>query len=97
MALACGVRWRIGTRRPKTGWTARTDVIHTISYFYDAIGDLLTASDPAASYAYAYNVLGQATTITETVNGLATTVEAFACAGCSTQRCSAIVEGNSRG
>ena len=50
------------------------NVIQSFGYSYDLVGDLLSESDPAASYSYAYNVLGRSTTITQSIAGLTPTV-----------------------
>ena len=53
---------------------AQQNVIRTFAYTYDLVGDLLTASDPAADYDYAYDVLGRLTTVTQDIAGLTPTV-----------------------
>ncbi len=50
-------------------------VVYTISYTYDAVGDLLTASDDAATYEYDYDALGRLTGETQTIAGLTPVVE----------------------
>ena len=47
--------------------------IYTIGYSYDPEGDLLSASDPSASYAYAYNSMGENTSAAASITGLAPT------------------------
>jgi YD repeat-containing protein len=50
------------------------NVIFTATYTYDLAGDLLSASDANATYVYTYNKLGEATSITEDIAGLGSTV-----------------------
>ncbi len=48
--------------------------VYTISYTYDALGDLLTASDIGATYGYEYDALGRLTWETQTIDGLTPTI-----------------------
>ena len=64
----------LGEETAENWLDSSNNVIHTFSYTYDADGELLTASDPAASYAYSYDAMGRITTITENIAGLAPTI-----------------------
>jgi RHS repeat-associated protein len=50
------------------------NVTATTSYTYDAVGDMLTASDSEASYTYTYDALGRVLTKTEVFADLSATV-----------------------
>ena len=51
-------------------WKNGSVTVRTISYTYDAAGEMLTASDPSASYAYAYNSDGRVMTSSASIAGL---------------------------
>jgi RHS repeat-associated protein len=50
-------------------------VICTLSYSYDAAGQLLSAADPAAAYEFEYNLLGRLTSELQSLTGLAFDIE----------------------
>jgi RHS repeat-associated protein len=64
----------LGQQTAETWLDAQGTSVHTISYTYDTIGDLLTASDAAASYAYNYDALDRVTAVSQTIAGLAPTI-----------------------
>jgi YD repeat-containing protein len=55
-------------------WLNGSTVLRTLSYAYDAAGNLTSTSDPSASYTYAYDSLNRPTSVTTTLPGLAPSV-----------------------
>jgi len=51
-------------------WKNGETTVRTLSYTYDAASQMLTASDPAASYEYVYDNVGRATSVSATIDGL---------------------------
>ena len=78
----------LGQQTAENWLDAEGNPIYTFTYGYDTLGDLVTASDPTASYAYDYNSLGEATSITQSIAGLTPSVtltQQFDAAGDRTQ------------
>ena len=61
-------------RRTEERWLDGQTVLRTFAYSYDAAGQLLSASDPSATYNYSYDSLGQPLTITQSIAGLSANV-----------------------
>jgi YD repeat-containing protein len=51
-------------------WLDGSSVVRTLSYVYDAAGNLTSTSDPSASYTFAYDSLNRPTSVTTRVSGL---------------------------
>ncbi len=51
-------------------WKDGSTTVRTIGYTYDAAGEMLSPSDPSASYTYAYNNLGRVTSTAASIAGL---------------------------
>jgi RHS repeat-associated protein len=64
----------LGRRTAEDWLDSQEQTIYTCTYTYNLLGDLLTASDPAASYTYVYNVLGQLTQVNQQIDGLSADV-----------------------
>jgi RHS repeat-associated protein len=62
-------------RRTAENWLDGLSTVRTISYGYDAMGNLLSVSDPDASYDYEYDNLNRQTDVTQTISGLTPAVE----------------------
>jgi RHS repeat-associated protein len=52
-------------------WYDGASLVRTLSYSYDAAGQLLSAADPAAAYEFEYNLLGRLTSELQSLTGLA--------------------------
>jgi RHS repeat-associated protein len=57
-------------RNTQEVWKTGGSTVRTLSFTYDAAGQLTQASDPAATLAYAYDDLGRTTSETQTIAGL---------------------------
>ena len=64
----------LGNRTAENWLDYQGSVPHTISFSYDRLGELLSASDSGATDAYAYNGLGQVASVTQTIAGLTPSV-----------------------
>jgi YD repeat-containing protein len=51
-------------------WLDGSWVVRTLSYVYDAAGNLTSTSDPSAGYTYAYDSLNRPTSVTTALPGL---------------------------
>ena len=56
-------------------WMDGNTTVRTFSYGYDAVGNLLSASDPNATYAYTPDALGRLTSQTQQITGLTPEIE----------------------
>ena len=56
-------------------WYDGINLVRTLSFSYDAAGQLLTADDPAAAYEFDYDLLGRVTSELQTLGGLAFDIE----------------------
>jgi YD repeat-containing protein len=52
-------------------WKDGMSTVRTLAFEYDAIGQLLAASDPSAAYDYVYDPLGRITEVTSDLAGMA--------------------------
>jgi RHS repeat-associated protein len=52
-------------------WYDGASLVRTLSYSYDAAGQLLSAADPAAAYEFEYDLLGRLTSELQSLTGLA--------------------------
>ena len=57
-------------RNTQENWKDGATTVRALSYSYDAASQMLAASDPSASYTYAYDQLGRATSISNVIAGL---------------------------
>ena len=55
-------------------WWSGSTAVETMTYAYDAAGELISASDPNATYTYAYDGVGRSVSSTEQIAGLAATI-----------------------
>lgn len=56
-------------------WYVGVNLQRTISYDFDKVGNLLSVSDPAATYEYEYDNLNRVTVETQSIAGLTPTIE----------------------
>jgi len=61
-------------RRTSELWKDGQSTVRTFTFTYNRVGELLTAVDSAASYAYTYDGVGRATSIAASITGLTPTV-----------------------
>jgi YD repeat-containing protein len=57
-------------RRIEERWIDGESTVRTIGWQYDAAGQVLEVTDPAADYSFVYDGLGRATEITHDLTGL---------------------------
>ncbi|MGE3804743.1 MAG: RHS repeat domain-containing protein, partial [Gemmataceae bacterium] len=50
-------------RMTRESWLDGTSVVRTLDFTYDAIGNMLTASDPDSSYAFTYDAVNRVTSV----------------------------------
>lgn len=69
--------WEYDSRYRATNekWYDGVTLVRTLSFTYDAAGQLLTASDPAAGYGFEYDGLGRVTSETQSLGALAFDIE----------------------
>jgi RHS repeat-associated protein len=56
-------------------WYDGTTLVRTIDYDFDEVGNLLSVSDPAATYEFEYDALNRQTGVTQAIDGLNPTVQ----------------------
>src|SRR3989339_301076 len=61
-------------RRTSETWKDGQATVRTFLFTYNLAGEMLTASDPAATYTYVYDNLGRLSSITQEIDGVTPTV-----------------------